>query len=92
MWAFLQDPSRLDRNGCQRLADSVPAEVIARNLEEYMSAARLKNMKLILTAYSRTREWDGAAQDILVKGKSLTPMTVYTCNAGNKNYGYEVFL
>lgn len=90
MWVFLQNPKNESKEGCTRLADPIKPDVFAQRIGEFIHEAKARNEKLIVTAYSPQREWDGAAREITIGGKRLNPMQSYYCNAGEENYGYGV--
>ena len=91
MWVHYQDRAIPSKDGCTRPpnADPIsPNDVVAR-VGEFVEFASKNNRALIFTAYSPTRGWDAAAQEIRIGGKVLTAMTPYWCT-GPRKYGYEL--
>lgn len=89
MWAFLQDQTNLTAAGCKIIADAVTPQIFTQRIDSLIDEAKQnKNTKLIITAFSRERKWDGATREIKIGGNTLEPMASYWCN-GNMNYGYE---
>lgn len=91
MWAFYQKRNIQSPEGCIIGGDALSPSDFKQKINDFVDYAARNNVALIITAYSPSRGWVGAADEIRINGKPLKPTRPYWCN-GKRNYGYELEL